>query len=59
MSLQGRITWKINVHALKQIAKDLEKTPTISIPLNDNLELLIKRKHYPSKEEWENFKNVV
>lgn len=41
MSLKHFVTWKVSIRELKHIIQKLKETPAISLPITQDVELLI------------------
>lgn len=47
MNLKHFVTWKVSVKELEEIIEKLKETPCMSIPLDDNVELILTLKNNP------------
>jgi len=48
MSLKHVVTWRVSIEELKEIVKNLEECPCISLPIDDTTELIIIEKELPT-----------
>jgi len=47
LNLKHFVTWKVSVKELEEIIEKLKETPCMSIPLDDNVELILTLKNNP------------